>query len=164
MSSRCWLLPLKIQNQDSNLMSLSWFCDDKRGKHPWCLTSSAGVKNAARWQGSKIPGWCLLPPFEVGPTEISEHGGSLNHRIFTGSHIPDCPNLEGQPEFTFSETQALPKETESMQLKLLGGNKRRVISASLSPSLHCCVCQWHNGHGETLIFILKTQNTFCAPL
>ena len=46
----------------------------KEEKRPWCLTSSTGVKNAARWRGSKIPEWCLLPPFEVGPTEISEHG------------------------------------------------------------------------------------------
>lgn len=37
--------------------------------------------------------------------------------------IPDWPNLEGHPEFTFSDMAVLPKETESLQLKLLGGHK-----------------------------------------
>lgn len=99
--------------------------------------------------------WSLLPPFEVGPNEISEHGSSLNHRIF--AHIPDWPNLEGHSEFTFSESRALPKETESMQLKLLGGHKRRVISPSLSPSVCSSVWKWHNGHVKTVVFILIKQ-------
>lgn len=38
-----------------NIRLLSWFSDDKGGKRPWCLTSSAGVKNVARWRGNKIP-------------------------------------------------------------------------------------------------------------
>lgn len=38
-----------------NIRLLSWFSDHKRGKGPWCLTSSAGVKNAAHWRGNKIP-------------------------------------------------------------------------------------------------------------
>lgn len=38
-----------------NIRLLSWFSDDKRGKRPRCLTSSAGVKNAAHWRGNKIP-------------------------------------------------------------------------------------------------------------
>lgn len=59
------------------------------------------------------------------------------------------------PKFTFSETRALLKETESMQLKLLCRHKRRVISTPPSPSLHSSVCQRHNGHEETLIFILE---------
>lgn len=117
-----------------NIRLLSWFSQDKRGKRPWCLTGSVEVKNAGDWWGDK---WSLLPPFEVGPTEISEHGSSLNRWISTC--IPDWPNLEGHTKFTFSETSLLPKETESMQLKLLGGHKRRVISSSLCVGSHYCL-------------------------
>lgn len=48
-------------------------------------------------------------------------GTLRNLRASTG--IPDWPSLEGHPEFTFSELAVLPKETESLQLKLLGGHK-----------------------------------------
>ncbi|KAM7388255.1 hypothetical protein PAMP_024445 [Pampus punctatissimus] len=57
------------------------------------------------------------------PLGSQEHGGLLNHRI--AARIPDWPNLEGHPKFTFSETPALPKETESMRLKLLDVHKRK---------------------------------------
>ncbi|TNN74387.1 hypothetical protein EYF80_015346 [Liparis tanakae] len=80
----------------------------------------------------------IAPLLSVRTTEISERGGSSSHRI--PACIPDGPNLEGHPEFTFSETPALPKETESMRLKLLAGHKGGVISPSLSLSVHSTVC------------------------
>lgn len=115
----------------------------KRESGSRCLTSSAGVKNAAHWRGDKIPAtsWSLLPPFEVGPAEMCGHGGSpRNHRV------PPLLSQTGltwrvTPEFTFSETPARPKETESMQLKLLAGHKRGGSSRPLSVCLcsQCCL-------------------------
>lgn len=91
----------------------------------------------------------LLPPFEVWNLRAQQHLETQDPSPTSQTSL----TLEGHPKFTFSETRAWPKETESMQLKLLCVHKRRVASAPLSPSLHTSVCQRDKRHEETLIFI-----------
>lgn len=118
-----------------NIRLLARFSGDKGGRRPWRLSSSAGVKNAARWRGHGIPHASelssLLLKWDPRRSQSTAAPG------VTGSPLASPTGLtwRGHPEFTFSETPALPKETESMQLKLLGGHKGRVISPSLSLSL-----------------------------
>lgn len=87
MGLLCWLGCNRLGG--GNIRLLSWFSDDKRGKLSMMfnqLRRGQECSPLAREQNSWHK-WSLLPPFEVGPTEISSDGGSSDHRI--SARIPD---------------------------------------------------------------------------
>lgn len=116
----------------SNIRFLSWFSPGQRKeKRWWCLSSSSGVKNAAHCWGNKIPDTSQLSSLLLKWEPLKSQGTAApqNHRISTC--VPDWHNPEGSAPSLLSQTKARPKETESVQLKLLDEHKRRVTSPSL---------------------------------